>query len=201
MRPLAPSQLRLLSCPAGYAVRGRCRVLGPDGATWHNLSALFERDFLEGVEVDESLDSPVAQATVRVLREVNGLSLSPLVTDSRANNLVGTYAPLIDAGRAFRVEVGLAPLGCEPGPADWLPLFYGRIDEVDAGDEVLTFKGRDFAGVLQDVWLRQEHPYGSAAGTPLQTVCQSILADAHLSAFGLYVPVDLAWDLGPYNQA
>ncbi|EPX56152.1 hypothetical protein D187_007494 [Cystobacter fuscus DSM 2262] len=201
MRPLSPSQLRLLSCPAGYSVRGRVRVLGPDGTTWHNLSALFERDFLEGVDVDESLDSPVAQATVRVLREVNGLSLAPLVTDSRANNLAGAYSPLLDAGRTFRVEVGLAPLGCEPGPGDWLPLFYGRVDDVDAGDAVLTFKGRDFAGVLQDVWLRQERQYGSTAGTPLQTVCQSILNDSHLSAFGLYVPTDLAWDLGPYNQA
>ncbi|WP_157758807.1 fibronectin type III domain-containing protein [Cystobacter fuscus] len=176
-------------------------MLGPDGTTWHNLSAFFERDFLEGVDVDESLDSPVAQATVRVQREMNGLSLAPLVTDSRANNLAGAYSPLLDVGRTFRVEVGLAPLGCEPGPGDWLPLFYGRVDDVDAGATVLTFKGRDFAGVLQDVWLRQEHQYGSAAGTPLQTVCQSILNDSHLSAFGLYVPEDLTWDLGPYNQA
>jgi hypothetical protein len=200
MRPLSESQLHLLTCPAGYSVRGRVLVLGPDGA-WHNLSALFGRDFLEGVDVDESLDSPVAQATVRVLREAAGLSLAPLVVDSRANTLAGAYSPLLDVGRAFRVEVGLAALDCEPALADWLPLFSGRIDDVDAGDAVLSFKGRDYAGVLQDVWLREEHPYGSTAGTPLQAVCQSLLNDSHLSAFGLYAPTDLAWDLGPYNQA
>ncbi|MET0405564.1 MAG: fibronectin type III domain-containing protein [Cystobacter sp.] len=200
MRPLSSAQQRLLACPTGYTVRGRVRVLGPDG-TWHNLTSLLGRDFLEGVDVDESLDSPVGQATVRVLREVSGLSLSPLVTDSRANTLGGAYSPLLDVGRSFRVEVGLSPSGVEPGPTDWLPLFHGRIDEVDASNEVLTFKGRDFAGVLQDVWLLAEAKYGSTAGTPLQTVCQQLLNAAHLSAFGLYVPTDLAWDLGPYQQA
>lgn len=199
MRPLSEQQLRLLACPTGYTVRGRVRVQGP-GGTWYDLTNLFGRAFLEGVDVDESLDSPAGQATVRVTREVHGLSLAPLVTDSLTNNLGGSYSPLLDENRFFRVEVGLAPTGMEPGTADWLPLFYGRIDDIDSAGDVITFRGRDLVGVLQDVWVPAEAVYGSDAGTPLQTVCQSILNDSQLSSLGLYTPVDPTQNLGKYKQ-
>ena len=69
MRPLSEQQQRLLRHPVGYTVRGRVRVLGPDG-TWHDLTDFLGRDFLDGVDVDEGVDSPVGQATVRLMREV-----------------------------------------------------------------------------------------------------------------------------------
>jgi len=205
MRPLSEAIRQLLTCEAGYCARGRVRVLGPD-SQWHNLSNLFGWDFLEDVTVDESLDMPVASATVRVRRELlgpgDGLSLAPLVTTSRANLLAGTYAPLLDPGRLFRVEVGLAPLGMSPGAGAWLPLFLGRIDDVDSGPEVLTFKGRDYyGGVLQDVWLEAERVYGSDAGTALQVVLGQILSDARLSSFGLYAPVTPEMVLSRFKQA
>ncbi|MFY0567059.1 hypothetical protein ACN28E_24920 [Archangium lansingense] len=200
MRPLSEQQQRLLKHPAGYTVRGRVRVLGPDD-TWHDLTNLFGRDFLEGVDVDESLNSPVGQATVRVLREVRGLSLAPLMTSSRANNLGSGYAPLLDPNRLFRVEVALGPprqLATDPV---WLPLFFGRIDSVDSGNpDVISFVGRDMGGVLQDVWTDEEQVYGSDAGVPLETVCNTILADAQLPEFALYTPEASTQALGKYKQ-
>lgn len=199
MRPLSEQQLRLLASPAGYAARGRVRVLGP-GGTWYDLTNLIGRDVLEGVDVDEGLDNPAAQATVRVVRELEGLSLAPLMTSSRANNLGGSYSPLLDPGRLFRVEVALTPRGVEPGASDWLPLFLGRIDDVDAGPELVSFTGRDLVGVFQDVWLEAEAVYGSDAGVPLETVCNAILAAAHLSEFSLYTPEASAQALGKFKQ-
>ncbi|MCY1080304.1 fibronectin type III domain-containing protein [Archangium lansingense] len=200
MRPLNEQQQRLLKHPAGYTVRGRVRVLGPDDA-WHDLTNLFERDFLEGVDVDESLDSPVGQATVRVLREVRGVSLAPLMTSSRANNLGVGYAPLLDPPRLFRVEVALGPPRQLATSPEWLPLFAGRIDNVDSGNpDVITFVGRDMGGVLQDVWTAEEKTYGSDAGVPLETVCNTILTDAQLPEFALYTPEASTQALGKYKQ-
>jgi hypothetical protein len=200
MRPLSELQQRRLKNPAGYTVRGRVLVQGPS-STWVDLTHFHERDFLDGVDVDESLDSPVGQATVRVVREVDGLSLAPLVTSSRANNLGGGYAPLLDPNRLFRVEVALGPpreLATNP---QWLPLFLGRIDRVDSGNpDTITFTGRDLGGVLQDVWTAEEKVYGSDAGVPLETVCNAILTDAQLSDFALYTPVASTQALGKYKQ-
>lgn len=205
MRPLSDALRRLLQCEAGYTVRGRVRVQGPD-SQWYNLSGFFGWDFLEDVTVEESIDNPVATSTVRVRRELfgpgDGLSLAPLVTSSRANLLTGGYAPLLDPGRIFRVEAGLAPLGQSPTAADWLPLFLGRIDDVDSGADAVTFKGRDYyGGALQDVYLEAEKVYGSDAGIALQLVLQEILADAKLGSFGLYWPALPEMVLGRFKQS
>ncbi|QRK08082.1 fibronectin type III domain-containing protein [Archangium violaceum] len=197
MRPLLEQQLRLLRSPAPYSIRGRVRVLL--GSTWYDLSNLFGRDFLDSVDVDEGLDNPVGQASVRVMRELQGLSLAPLMETSRANNLPGSYAPLLQAGRPFRVEAAVVPLGFEPQAAAWRPLFFGRIDRVDSGPELITFTGRDMAGVLQDVWV-PEGTYGSDGGTPLETVCNQLLVAAQLSDFALYTPEASRQLLGKYKQ-
>ncbi|QRK06043.1 fibronectin type III domain-containing protein [Archangium violaceum] len=197
MRPLLEQQQRLLRSSGPYSTRGRVRVLL--GSTWYDLTNLFGRDFLDSVDVDEGLDNPVGQASVRVMRELDGLSLAPLMETSRANNLPGDYAPLLQAGRPFRVEAAVVPLGFEPLPAAWRPLFFGRIDRVDSGPEIITFTGRDMAGVLQDVWV-PEGTYGSDDGTPLETVCNQILVAAGLSDFALYTPQASLQLLGKYKQ-
>ncbi|HEX5750028.1 MAG TPA: hypothetical protein VFZ09_27610 [Archangium sp.] len=199
MRPLTEQLIRILTHPAGYHARGRVRILGPDGQWW-DLTNLLGRDFLEGVDVDENLDMPVGQATVRLMRQVRGLSLAPLMTSSLANNLAGSYAPLVDPNRRFRVEVAVGVRG-QPVLPVWLPLFFGRIDSVDSGNpDIITFTGRDLSSALQDVWTDEEKVYGSDGGVPLETVCNAILTDAQLSDFALYTPVASAQALGKYKQ-
>jgi hypothetical protein len=198
MRTLTTQQTATLQCRAGYLVRGRVRVLR--SGTWHDLTSLFGRDFLDEATVSEALDAPVATATVRLLREVNGLSCAPLVTDSAVNLVAGVYSALLKEGRTFTVEAAVVPLGMEPESGDWVEIFRGRIDEPDAGGDTVSFTGRDSAGLLQDTLIEDEVQYGSGAGVAVQTVMQSILNDNGLSAFTLYTPTSPAWLLGPYLQ-
>jgi hypothetical protein len=201
MRTLTAQQEAALECTAGYGTHARVKVLR--GATWHDLTALFEQrlDFLEEVSWSEAMDSPVASAQVRLRREVNGTSLAPLLTTSRANLVSGSYSPLLSEGATFTVEVAVMPLGMAPTSTDWVDAFRGRIDEVDAGEEGLAFSGRDYGGgLLQDTYIETEVEYGSTLGTAVQTVMQSILTANGLSAFTLYTPVSPSWALGRYIQ-
>jgi hypothetical protein len=150
------------------------------GATWVNLSELGPNgflDFLQEVSWDEGVETPVAQATVRLVREANGWSLSPLVTTSPLNLVAGSYLPLLAEGREFKVEACVVPLGMAPREADWLLAFHGRIDSVEFAD-VCTFEGRDLGGgLLQDTYLEVERQYGSDAGVDVEQVMAQLLSD------------------------
>ncbi|MFL5344352.1 MAG: fibronectin type III domain-containing protein [Hyalangium sp.] len=178
MRALTAQQSAALAAQPGHASSARVRVW--NGAQWVNLSALGPPalDFLQEVEVSESVEAPVATATVRCAREVNGFSLAPLVASSPLNLVSGAYAPLLAEGRTFVVETAVRPLGMQPEEGDWLESFRGRIDSVDVGGEGLTFEGRDYGGgLLQDCYIETERQYGSATGTPAEYVMGAILLD------------------------
>jgi hypothetical protein len=178
VRTLPEAQFVALLCEAGSAAFARVRVLR--AGVWYNLSALFEAelDFLEEVEVSEAVDAPVGSATVSLQRELHGFSLAPLVTTSPANVVGGAWAPLLAEGRVFVVEAAVLPLGSSPVDADWLELFRGRIDEIDAGGDGLTFAGRDYGGgLLQDTFIERERPYGSDAGVDVERVMAQLLSD------------------------
>jgi hypothetical protein len=201
MRTLTAQQEAALECNAGYSTFARVKVLR--GATWHDLTELFEQrlDLLEEVTWNEAVDSPVASAQVRLRREVNGYSLAPLITTSAANLVSGAYSPLLLEGRTFTVEVAVVPLGMRPTTLDWCEAFRGRIDEVDSGEEGVSFSGRDYGGgLLQDTCIESEVERGSTLGTAVQTVMQDILNAAGLSAFTLYTPLSPSWNLGRYVQ-
>ncbi|MBN1206357.1 MAG: hypothetical protein JXB05_15695, partial [Myxococcaceae bacterium] len=199
MRTLTASQDAALECAAGYSTFARVKVLR--GATWHDLTELFEQrlNFLDEVSWTEAVDSPVGSADVRLRREANGYSLAPLITGSPANLVSGSYSPLLAEGATFTVEVAVLPLGM--APQAWTEVFRGRIDEVDAGEEGVSFTGRDYGGgLLQDTFIEAEAEYGSTMGTAVEDVLQSLLDDNGLSAFTLYTPTSPSWNLGRYIQ-
>ncbi|MBN8466161.1 fibronectin type III domain-containing protein [Corallococcus exiguus] len=205
MRTLSPAEVAALTCPAGAATH-LC-VLVQRGATWTDLSTLLSGDYLLGVSWSDSVESPVSDATITVAR--NGpdgqhLSLSPLVVSSLLNTGAdGAFQPLLREGAYFRVEVATVPLDTRRAdvPAGaWREAWRGRIDEVDAGGDELRITGRDLGGLLQDTWAEVERQYGSTAGTPVQSIIQSLLNDNGLSAFGLYTPVNPLSMRGPYVQ-
>lgn len=176
MRALTTQQTATLAAEPGYASFVRVRVLR--GAEWLNLSVLGSPglDFLQEAEVSESIEAPVATATVRCAREVHGFSLAPLVTSSPLNQVAGAYAPLLAQGRTFLVESAVSPLGMQP--AEWVESFRGRIDSVDVGGEGLSFEGRDYGGgLLQDTYIEAERVYGSDAGVPVEQVLATLLSD------------------------
>ncbi len=197
MRTLTTQQLATLSSAAGYSTYARVKV--ERSSTWHDLTSLFGLDFLEEVTWSEHLDAPVATAQVRLLREVNGASLAPLVTSAAANLVSGSYSPLLKEGRRFTVEVAVVPLGM--AASSWTEAFRGLIDEIDVGEDGITFSGRDELGAtLQDTFIETEREYGSTLGVAVQTVLQSILNDNGLSAITLYTQVSPGVVLGKYVQ-
>lgn len=204
MRTLSPAEVAVLTCPAGAATH--LRVLVQRGATWVDLSTLLPGDYLLGVSWSDSIEAPVSDATVTVARNGPGgqrLSLSPLVVSSFLNTVDGTFQPLLREGAYFRVEVATVPLDTrrvDVQEGAWREAWRGRIDEVDAGGDELRVTGRDLGGLLQDTWAEVERQYGSTAGTPVQSVIQSLLDDNGLAAFGLYTPVDPSSVRGPYVQ-
>ncbi|RYZ37446.1 MAG: hypothetical protein EOO71_27945 [Myxococcaceae bacterium] len=204
MRTLSTTEAAALSCRAGFA--SHVRVLVLRGTTWTDLSTLLPGDYLLGASWSDSIDAPVSTASVSVVR--NGpdgkrLSLAPMVVGSLLNTVDATYQPLLREGAYFRVELATAPLDtrrADVATGAWREVWRGRIDEVDAGGDELRLSGRDLGGLLQDTWAEVERPYGSTAGTPVQSVIQSILNDNGMSSFGLYTPVDPLSVRGPYVQ-
>ncbi|WP_147093039.1 hypothetical protein, partial [Myxococcus virescens] len=203
MRVLTPQERSTLRTST-YVTHLRVRVHRPD-ASLVDLTALLGNDWLMGVTWNETLDTPVAQASVTVRRSGPGgarQSLSPMVGGSLANSYQGTFVPLLQEGRYFRVEVQCTP-GTRPTESAWREVFLGRIDEVTVGSEEVRFTGRDLAGIFQDYFIEQERNYGNdTVGHAVQTVMTSIIGDNVPNGIGpgLYVPVDPMWQLGRYTQ-
>ena len=87
--------------------------------------------------------------------------------------------------------------------SQWVEVFHGEIDDLDAASDVLTFTGRDYGGArMQDTFIEVERVYGAeGATTPVETVMQSILTDNGLP-FVLQIPAGMTpgWELSQYRQ-
>ncbi|MFP2960261.1 hypothetical protein ACLEPN_21165 [Myxococcus sp. 1LA] len=187
-----------------YGTHLRVVVQRPDNSEV-DLSTLLGRDWVMGAQWAETQDATVCVATVSVRRNGPGgvTSLSPMVDTSVANRgPTGLLVPLLKEGRRFRIEVQTTSTG-RAKPDAWRQVFSGRIDEVDAGPEELSFNGRDFAGVFQDWFIEAERNYGNdTVGVAVQEVMTAIIGDNVPTGTGpgLYVPVDPMWQLGRYKQ-
>jgi hypothetical protein len=199
MRTPSAQQTKLLA-GRGYATYFKVEVY--DGATWRDLSGLAGQNFLISVEWSDSVDDQVSSATVTCHREHAFLSLAPLNALSKLNNLTGSYAPLLKEGRKFKIYIQLQPLSVGTG-ATWTEVFYGRIDEIDAASEELTFTGRDYGmGICQDTFIEVQREYGGAtAGTAVdvETVIGQVLSD-NSTGLGLYTPTTPGFAIYPKYQ-
>lgn len=125
-------------------------------------------DWVDAVRITASVDQPVVTATVTMHREVDGTSLAPYLS-------VGTEA--IKAGRQIQISAAIGDIGDSLSASDYWLLFDGFLDGWSTGGKqgTLELRARDRAGLLADTWTVEQNTYGSAAGTPMQTVMQSIL--------------------------
>ncbi|NVJ05218.1 hypothetical protein HUW63_08205 [Myxococcus sp. AM001] len=187
-----------------YGTHLRVVVLRPDNSEV-DLGQLLGRDWVMGAQWSETQEATVCVATLSVRRNGPGgvVSLSPMVDTSLANRgPAGAVVPLLKEGRRFRIDVQTTSSG-RARPDAWRQVFFGRIDEVDAGPEELSFNGRDFAGVFQDWFIEEERDYGNdTVGIAVQEVMASIIGDTVPTGTGpgLYVPVDPMWQLGRFTQ-
>jgi hypothetical protein len=173
---------------------------------WRDLTWLCNTDFLKGVEWSDDVENQVGSCTVTCARNINELSLAPLHERSKVNNLGGSYSPMLQANRLFRVKTQVQPIGAPKSDLDWVEVFKGRIDSVDASNEDLTFTGRDLGGVMQDTFI--ENPsfeYGTnspSTPTALENVIAQVIIDNNDyfpsgSNLNLYVPVTPAFGIQP----
>jgi len=140
------------------------------GGTFRDLTNVHGgRNWLLGVTIRESLDSPSATASVTLSRTVDGLTIAPGVSASSAN----TGGAFLDVARELYVETACVAAGASPVAGDWRRVFWGRVDRLETGDrERIVLECRDLSGRLTDLFL--EAPYQVPAGS-LEAGIQGLL--------------------------
>jgi hypothetical protein len=184
-----------------------------------DFSDALGMDWLTGVSIDDSLDDPTMKASFSLARFQERLNLSPYITDSLLNVVVpendppvsGSYSPILGVGSPYRyIEIRAArvPLGTQPIDYQWTSVFQGVVDTIDFGDaEVVNVSVRDYGAILLNAYAETEVEFGSAGGTPIQTVLQNILDEYDSTGFTgsypsntLIVDGDPSWAVLPFKR-
>jgi hypothetical protein len=131
------------------------------GGTFRDLTTYPGENLVDKVDWTDSVDSTGATATVNLKREVEKLSLAPLMTASALNrgfNPAASYAALLAVGRMLKIEVSTDPM--DKATANWIEVFRGYVDTVDPGGEgEVTLQCRDESALLMDTFIETERAY------------------------------------------
>ena len=133
------------------------------GGSWRDMATYPGFDSVEEVSWTESLDDGVASAEFSFIKELDGLSLAPLM-DSGPNkgfNPGAATSPLIAINREIRISSATVPGDVTPVSGDFEVFFHGRIDSYDASGETVSVAARDLAGQIQDTWIEVERVYSA----------------------------------------
>jgi hypothetical protein len=134
------------------------------GGTFRDLSTYPGLNMVVGAQWSVTLDQLMWTLSAQVSREVGGsLSLAPDMQGSalnRAFNPASAYAELLAGGREIKVEVTFLPADIAASSSDWINVFHGYIDTVDAGGDPITITARDLGAKLQDRQIEVERVYG-----------------------------------------
>jgi hypothetical protein len=122
------------------------------GGTWRDLTTYAGFNAVKSVSWKEAVNNPCATFSATLSRELYQLSFSPFMEDSALNREFdpnNDFEPLIAPTHEVKIEVAVVPMDTQPASGDWLEVFHGRIDEVNAAsDENVTIDGRDMSGRL-----------------------------------------------------
>lgn len=120
---------------------------------WVDFSTLASRDWVDGVSIEcETLDQPVASASIALRRSAQGVSLAPLFATSAAN----TPQPALDLGRRVRISVSSRLKGV---PASYKELFRGRVDAIGWEQDPMVVECSDEGAWLMDLQIESEREY------------------------------------------
>lgn len=171
MRTVSAAQDKVL---LGSGVSQPVRVSVKDGSgTWRDLTTYPGRNMLKAVEWGENTDDAFAACTVTLIRELDALSLAPLMQSSPLNrgfNPAASYAALLALNREIKVEAATVGADMTPGASDWETFFHGYVDSIDAGQGAdVVVQARDLGSALMDRFIEWERVYnwGSDSGTPV----------------------------------
>ena len=110
-------------------------------------------NWIKSVEMSHDLDNPVSSASITLVRQIEEMSLSPLITASLPNQSHGVSSPILDITNKFVIETATISMDQSPASSDWVEVFRGYIDEIDWGDSEVTLNCRDLGGKYQDWWM------------------------------------------------
>lgn len=140
------------------------------GGTFRNMASYPGFDSVRMVSIREDIDSPHALATINLYRESDQWSVAPLNESAAANtDFGGSYAALLALTREVKISAAIEPADISAG-VEWLLIFHGRIDTIDAGaGEDVVIECRDLGGALASRWIEKERVYslGVVGGSPV----------------------------------
>lgn len=171
--------MRAVSADVDAILRGvpkfRARVQVKDsGGTFRDLSTYAGENLLKHLTWHEDIDSPGITWEAVFVREMELLSLAPLMQTSGLNrqfNIATAYAALIQVGRQMKVEYSLQAED-DPAAPTWLLAFTGYIDTVSWGEsDDITISGRGDEAVLIDTYIERDRVYALATGANADRGC------------------------------
>lgn len=148
------------------AIGSHVRVI-IDGQDMTDLEGI---DWIHSVTVEESVDTPVATATVKLHREYSHLTLATFRDDSKINET----STLVDVGKDIQVEVAVVSPDAIPSPTDWIKKFDGFIDVVGWAKTPVELKCRDKGSLIQDTFIETIRVYGQQ---DIEDLIQEMLDD------------------------
>lgn len=163
-------------------------------------------DFLRSITIEADADHPIGAAEIVLAREIDGLSLSPLMEGSTLNlDSGGSYAPHINPARFVSIETAVMKQGDQPSSGDYEPIWEGYIDEPEFGglSSEIKLSARDPISRLNDTIIESISTYGGGSPlTEIDVVMQQILDDNMGSGeFPLWVVGDPDFGIEEYDLA
>ena len=171
MRTISTAQDKVLTA-SNCALAQHVRVSIKDsGGTFRDLTTYPGVNLVDSVSWQEDIDSPHVTADVVLKREVDSLSLAPLMQASALNrgfNPAASYAALVALRREVKVETSTDAADATAG--NWMEVFRGYVDTIDpAGGDTIRIGCRDLGALLMDSFIETERVYalGASGGVPV----------------------------------
>lgn len=143
-------------------------------SVWQNLAAIGGLDYVLNASITQQLETPATSATITVRAGLGNTSIAPLMATATAN----ASGTLLDLARRVRVRLAILPLPTAPAPADYVTVFTGTIDRIDANDgQTITLNCRDLLVPVLDATFDRTVSYGNGS-TPVETILQAMLTEA-----------------------
>lgn len=142
-----------------------------DGSAWRDMDSFPGYSSVYSAKWETGLDAPITTATVEFIRDLDGLSLNPLVDNAinRNFNPANSVSQLVDLNRLLRISIAVFPADRTPASQDYMLVFSGRIWQVNPSRHVLSVSCRDLGGDLADYYAQVERVYCMAevSGSPV----------------------------------
>lgn len=218
---LTPAQVRenwrrgMVWSEPGGAGHGRTELLVYIKPTWspftyyHMNQFRYFWDFMESVEIEESVDSQVMTCTMGIKREIYDISFAPTMTGSLANRdpnpttlapgpASSSYAAFLGLEADIMILAVRLPSSIEDS-GNGEVVFEGTIDEVSWGSDTIRVDCRGAGKALIDKYIETEREYNVSSDISIETTISTILADNGGLA-SIYTPTSPSFMLGAFAQ-